>query len=139
MAIQFLSSVSITGTTSVSSIANDNSSYTGILVWDGGNLKYRSKSQILSDIGATGNTGTVTSVTVQGTTGLSGSGTVTTSGTITLTNSDRGSSQNIFKRVDSDSGTAIADNNDDTLSIQGGTNVSTSVTGDVLTIKYSDL
>lgn len=138
MAIQFLSSVSITGTTSVSSIANDNSSYTGILVWDGGNLKYRTKSQILSDIGATGNTGTVTSVTVQGTTGLSGSGTITTSGTITLTNSDRGSSQNIFKRVDSDSGTAIADNNDDTLSIQGGTNVTTSVTGDVLTINATD-
>ena len=118
MAIQFLSSVSITGTTSVSSIANDNSSYTGILVWDGGNLKYRTKSQILSDIGATGNTGTVTSVTVQGTTGLSGSGTVTTSGTITLTNSDRGSSQSIYKNVAADSGgTATANSNNDTLTI----------------------
>ena len=73
------------------------------MVWDGGTLKYRSKSQILSDIGATGNLGTVTSVTVQGTTGLSGSGTVTSSGTITLTNADRGSSQAIFKKFSSDS------------------------------------
>ncbi len=138
MAIQFLSSVSITGTTSVSSIANDNSSYTGILVWDGGNLKYRTKSQILSDIGATGNTGTVTSVTVQGTTGLSGSGTVTTSGTITLTNSDRGSSQSIYKNVASDSGTATANSNNDTLTIAGGTNVTTARSGDTITINATD-
>ena len=139
MAIQFLSSVSITGTTSVSSIANDNSSYTGILVWDGGNLKYRTKSQILSDIGATGNTGTVTSVTVQGTTGLSGSGTVTTSGTITLTNSDRGSSQSIYKNVAADSGgTATANSNNDTLTIAGGTNVTTARSGDTITINATD-
>ena len=138
MAIQFLSSVSITGTTSVSSIANDNSSYTGILVWDGGNLKYRTKSQILSDIGATGNTGTVTSVTVQGTTGLSGSGTVTTSGTITLTNSDRGSSQSIYKNIASDSGTATANSNNDTLTISGGTNVTTARSGDTITINATD-
>ena len=138
MAIQFLSSVSITGTTSVSSIANDNSSYTGILVWDGGNLKYRTKSQILSDIGATGNTGTVTSVTVQGTTGLSGSGTVTTSGTITLTNSDRGSSQSIYKNIASDSGTATANSNNDTLTIAGGTNVTTARSGDTITINATD-
>lgn len=138
MAIQFLSSVSITGTTSVSSIANDDSTYTGILVWDGGNLKYRTKSQILSDIGATGNTGTVTSVTVQGTTGLSGSGTVTTSGTITLTNSDRGSSQSIYKNIASDSGTATANSNNDTLTIAGGTNVTTARSGDTITINATD-
>ncbi len=138
MAIQFLSSISITGTTSVSSIANDNSSYTGILVWDGGNLKYRTKSQILSDIGATGNTGTVTSVTVQGTTGLSGSGTVTTSGTITLTNSDKGSSQSIYKNIASDSGTATANSNNDTLTIAGGTNVTTARSGDTITINATD-
>ena len=138
MAIQFLSSVSITGTTSVSSIANDNSSYTGILVWDGGNLKYRTKSQILSDIGATGNTGTVTSVTVQGTTGLSGSGTVTTSGTITLTNSDRGSSQSIYKNFEADNGTATANSNNDTLAISGGTNVTTARSGDTITINATD-
>ena len=51
-----------------------------------------------------------------------------TSGTdidVTITNSDRGSSQNIFKNVLSDSGTAVADNNNDTLSILGGNNLST--------------
>lgn len=59
-------------------------------------------------------------------------------GTATLTNLDRGSSQNIFKNVASDSGTAVADNNNDTLSIVGGSNVSTAVAGDVLTITSTD-
>ena len=59
-------------------------------------------------------------------------------GQAVLTNTDKGSSQNIFKRVDSDSGTAIADNNDDTLSIQGAGRISTAVSGDVLTITSTD-
>lgn len=59
-------------------------------------------------------------------------------GTATLTNLDRGSSQNIFKNVASDSGTAVADNNNDTLSIVGGTNVTTAVAGDTLTITSTD-
>lgn len=59
-------------------------------------------------------------------------------GTATLTNLDRGSSQNIFKNVASDSGTAVADNNNDTLTIVGGTNVTTSVAGDTLTITSTD-
>ncbi len=63
--------------------------------------------------------------------GLSGGG---SSGSVTLTNSDRGSSQNIFKNVASDSGTAVADSNNDTLTITGGTGISTSVSGDTLTI-----
>ena len=65
-----------------------------------------------------------------------GSGTTVAyaSGTATVTNSDKGSSQNIFKNVASDSGTAVADSNDDTLTIAGGTNVTTAITGDVLTI-----
>ncbi len=134
MAIQFLSSLTITGTTSVSSISNDNSSYTGILVWDGGLLKYRTTSQILSDIGATGNTGTVTSVTVEGSSGLSGSGTVTTDGTITLTNSDRGSSQAIYKNIATQNGTATANTNNDTLTITGLGGTSTSRIGDTITI-----
>ena len=90
MAVQFLSSITISGSTSVSTIGNDNATYTGILVWDGSSLKYRTKAQLKSDIGAGSGAGSVTSVTVEGTTGLSGSGTVTSSGTITLTNSDRG-------------------------------------------------
>ena len=60
MAINFLNNQSITGTLSVSSISNDNSSYTGILVWDGGVLKYRTKSQVRSDIGAGTGSGSVT-------------------------------------------------------------------------------
>jgi len=53
---------------------------------------------------------------------------------IAIKNSDKGSSQFIFKNVSGDSGTAVADNNDDTLTIAGGTNISTSVTGQTLTI-----
>jgi len=63
-----------------------------------------------------------------------GIGVVYSNGTATVTNSDLGSSQFIFKNVTSDSGTAVADQNNDTLSIVGGTNVTTAVVGDVLTI-----
>ncbi len=59
-------------------------------------------------------------------------------GTATVTNSDKGSSQNIFKNVASDSGTAVADSNNDTLTIEGGTNVTTSVSGDTLTINATN-
>jgi len=82
-----------------------------------------------NNAGWTSNVGDITGVTAG--TGISGGG---TSGTVTITNSDRGSSQNIFKNVASDSGTAVADNNNDTLTISGGSNVTTSVVGDVLTI-----
>ena len=57
--------------------------------------------------------------------------------TISLTNTDKGSAQNIFKNVVADTGTAVADNNNDTLTIIGGTNVSTSIVGDTLTINAS--
>ena len=56
------------------------------------------------------------------------------SGAATLTNTDRGSSQNIFKNVASSSGTAVADNNNDTLTIVGAGGASTAVSGDILTI-----
>ena len=59
-------------------------------------------------------------------------------GTATLTNLDRGSSQNIFKNVASDSGTAVADNNNDTLTVVGAGSVSTAVVGDTLTITGVD-
>jgi hypothetical protein len=82
--------------------------------------------------------GTVTQVSTTNGAGISASvANSTTTPNITITNSDRGSSQNIFKNVASDSGTAVADNNNDTLSIVGGTNISTSVVGDVLTITGS--
>ena len=57
---------------------------------------------------------------------------------VTITNSDRGSSQNIFKNVASSSGTAVADNNNDTLTILGGNDLSTSVSADTLTIQHDN-
>ncbi len=80
----------------------------------------------------TNNVGDITGVTAGD--GMSGGG---TSGSVTLTNNDKGSSQLIFKNVASDSGTAVADDNNDTLTISGGTGISTAVTGDTLTITNS--
>ena len=59
-------------------------------------------------------------------------------GQATLTNTDKGSSQNIFKNVASDSGTAVADNNNDTLTVVGAGSITTAVTGDTLTITGVD-
>ena len=78
-------------------------------------------------------------ITVSGGSGLGGSGTFTAnqSGntTITLTNSDKGSSQNIYKNFTADSGgTATANSNNDTIDIAGGTNISTARSGDTITI-----
>tara|TARA_B110000444_G_scaffold261376_1_gene313024 strand:+ start:3030 stop:6107 length:3078 start_codon:yes stop_codon:yes gene_type:complete len=138
MAISFLSSIAVTGTTSVSSISNDNSSYTGVLVWDGTVLKYRTKAQILSDIGATGNTGTVKSVSLGTLNGLSGSVTnSTTTVSIALTNTDKGSAQNIFKNFAvSGSSNVVADSNNDTMTFvaSGGMTITTDAASD--TIKF---
>ena len=59
-------------------------------------------------------------------------------GQATLTNTDKGSSQNIFKNIASSSGTAVADNNNDTLTVVGAGSVSTAVVGDTLTITGTD-
>ena len=141
MAISFLSSIEITGSCTVTSIGNDNSSYTGILVWDGSALKYRTKAQLLSDIGAGSGTGTVTSVTVTGSNGLSGTGTITSSGTITLSNSDRGSAQNIFKNIAAaGQSNIVADNNNDTLTFKAGSNITikTDTSTDTIEITAKD-
>jgi len=141
MAISFLSSIEINGSSSVTSIGNDNTKYTGILVWDGSALKYRTKAQLLSDIGAGSGTGTITSVTVTGSNGLSGTGTITTSGTITLSNSDRGSAQNIFKNIAAaGQSDIVADNNNDTLTFKAGANITikTDVSTDTIEIISKD-
>ena len=141
MAISFLSSIEINGSCTVTSIANDNSTYTGILVWDGSGLKYRTKAQLLSDIGAGSGTGTVTSVTVTGSNGLSGTGTITSSGTITLSNSDRGSAQNIFKNIAAaGQSNIVADNNNDTLTFKAGSNITikTDASTDTIEITSKD-
>ena len=82
---------------------------------------------------------TLTTVGI-GNVGNAGSGTLTTysNGTATIENTDKGSSQNIFKNVASDSGTAVADNNNDTLSIVGAGSITTAVVGDTLTITGVD-
>ncbi len=90
----------------------------------------------------TGGSGSAQTITNGNTVTLAqGTGISTVAGatdTVTITNTDTGSSQNIFKNVASDSGTAVADNNNDTLTISGGTNVSTAVVGDTLTITATD-
>ena len=138
MAIQFLSSLTITGTTSVSSVSNDNSTYTGILVWDGGLLKYRTTAQILSDIGATGNTGTVTSIGLGTLDGIGGSvSNSTTNASISLENTDKGSSQDIFKSILVQGQTTLtASSNTDafTLVASGATNITTTSLTNKVTI-----
>ena len=59
-------------------------------------------------------------------------------GQAVLTNTDKGSSQNIFKNVASSSGTAVADNNNDTLTVVGAGRITTAVAGDTLTITSTD-
>jgi len=90
----------------------------------------------------TGGSGSAQTITDGNTITLAeGTGISTVAGatdTVTITNTDTGSSQNIFKNVASDSGTAVADNNNDTLTIAGGANVSTAVVGDTLTITATD-
>jgi hypothetical protein len=71
-----------------------------------------------------------TGITVSG-------GPITSSGSITVTNDDRGSSQNIFKNIAvSGQSTVVADDNNDTLTFAAGTGISiaTNTTTDTITI-----
>jgi hypothetical protein len=102
-----------------------------------------SSAQVLSSTGSgtqwvNANAGTVTSVDLTAGTGITVSGgPITSSGSITVNNSDRGSSQNIFKNIAvTGQSTIIADLNDDTLTVAAGTGISitTNSTTDTLTI-----
>jgi hypothetical protein len=62
-------------------------------------------------------------------------------GAVTITNSDRGSSQNIFKNIAvSGQSTVVADTNDDTLTLVAGSNVTitTNASTDTITISSTD-
>ena len=135
MAIKFLNNQEITGSLTVSTIVNATGDPDKFLAVNGnGRVDYVTGSQLRGYIGAGTGNGNVTSVSVQGNTGLSGSGTITTSGTITLTNADRGSSQSIYKNIATQSGTATANSNNDTLTITGTGGTTTSRSGDIITI-----
>lgn len=141
MAIRFLTSQNIqAGTLTVSTIANLATASNVFLVSDGGLVKYRTAAQVRSDIGA--GTGTVTSVAVTNGTGISASvANATTTPNITITNTDLGSSQNIFKNIAvSGESTIVADSNNDTLTFVSGSNiaVTTNATTDTITISASD-
>jgi hypothetical protein len=72
--------------------------------------------------GATANTGTVTSVAASAGSGISVSGSpITSSGTLTITNTDLGSSQSIFKNIANSAGTTqfSAGSNSDTIRFAG--------------------
>ena len=56
------------------------------------------------------------------------------SGAATLTNTDKGSSQNIFKTITATSGSTTANTNSDTLTVVGAGGASTAISGDTLTI-----
>ena len=87
-------------------------------------------SQWTNDSGYTTNVGDITGVTAGS--GMSGGG---TSGTVTLTNADKGSSQAIYKNFTASSGgTATANSNNDTLTIAAGSNITTVRSGDTITI-----
>ena len=94
-----------------------------------------------NDTGFTTCTGTVSSIALSNGGGLSISGSpITGSGTITVTNTDRGSSQNIFKNVAvSGQSTIVADTNNDTLTFANGSNITitTNATSDTLTVSTS--
>lgn len=86
------------------------------------------------------------SITVNNGTGITGGQVVTLGGSITITNSDRGSSQNIFKNIAvAGQTTVVADNNDDTLTLAAGTldstvgiNITTDASNDVVTISHAN-
>jgi hypothetical protein len=148
MAINFLNNISVVET--AASFDTDK-----FVVLDSGVLKYRTGAQVRSDIGAgtgsmsswiikEGNGTESTSVTngetftiAQGT-GIQSEMTSTSSGgTITITNTDRGSSQNIFKNFAvSGQSTVVADSNNDTITLAttGFLTITTDATTDTITL-----
>jgi hypothetical protein len=71
---------------------------------------------------------------------IGGSNVTTTSdaeGVITINATGTGSTQNLFETFTADTGTTTANSATDTLTVTGGTDISTSITGDILTINFT--
>jgi hypothetical protein len=139
MAIRFLNSQNIeAGTLTVSTIANLAAASNFFLVSDEGLVKYRTATQVRSDIGAGTGSGTVTSVVVTNGVGISASvANASITPNITITNTDRGSSQLIFKNIAvSGQTTVVADSNNDTITFANGSNITitTNAATDTITI-----
>jgi len=94
-------------------------------------------------------TATVATPSVEGTNFGSGDNLTFTAGSglsesvsgfaVTYVNTDKGSSQNIFKNIAANSGgTAAANSNNDTLTISGGTGIATVRSGDTITANLSN-
>lgn len=146
MAIRFLNALNIDGTITATVNADSDSTYTGIVVSESGLLKYRTKSQIRSDIGA----GTMSSFTLAASSGsnstisggdtmtlVAGSGITTVnngSGSVTITATASGYSGWTLAG-DSGSSQSIASGN--TATFAGGTKISTVASAtDTLTINH---
>ena len=148
MAIIFLKEVFIDGTLQLTVNADD-ATYTGLVTVDGGVLKYRTKAQVLSDIGAGtmssftvgADTNTATTTITQGETLLIKGGTDISTvsnpdGTITINST--GSSYAGWE-LDGDSGTPQDIGSGDTVTFTGGSNgkIETSVAAsDTLSITH---
>jgi hypothetical protein len=136
-----IDNMAIGGTTAAAG-SFTNLSVTGTTSFDG---SQGTSGQVLTSAG-TGNTptwttpttGTVTSVDLTAGTGISVlGGPITSSGSITVNNTDTGSAQNIFKNVAvSGQSTIVADSNNDTLTVAAGAGVTltTDASTDTLTI-----
>jgi hypothetical protein len=79
--------------------------------------------------------------TIDGDSGVSVSGAGTEGRAVTIANTDKGSSQNIFKNVVVGATTVIADNNDDTLTIDSGNGIglTANATTDTVTISNTGI
>tara|TARA_Y100000114_G_scaffold145136_1_gene154525 strand:- start:51630 stop:53810 length:2181 start_codon:yes stop_codon:yes gene_type:complete len=145
MAIRFLKEVFIDGTLQLTVNADD-ATYTGLVTVDGGILKYRTKAQVLSDIGA----GTMSSFVAAADSGsnstisngdtltfTAGSGITTANdgnGTITITATASGYAG---WELAGDSGSAQDIGSGNTATFAGGTKISTVVSAtDTLTINH---
>ena len=145
MAIRFLNALNIDGTVTATINADANNAYDGILVSTSGLIERRTKSEILSDIGA----GTMSSFTLAGSTGsnstisnggtlsiIAGSGVTAVgngSGGVTITATASGYANWVLA---GDTGSQTI-NSTDTATFAGGTKITTVASAtDTLTISH---